>query len=244
MSLASGRRRTLIVVPTYNERDNVERVAAEFLTPVEGTEILFVDDASPDGTGALIDSIAARDDRVHVLHRAGKLGLGTAYIEGFRWALARSFGLVVEMDADFSHDPRYLPSIVRLAEDGADLVVGSRYVEGGGTINWGLGRQFISRAGGRYARMVLGFDVTDPTSGFVCYRRETLERLDLDAIRSNGYGFQIEMKYRAHRAGLRIVEVPIVFEDRRVGQSKMSGAIVAEALWMVWRLRLGRRHMQ
>ena len=240
MSSPDVSHRALIVVPTYNERENVERVASEFLAPVEGAELLFVDDASPDGTGALLDQIAAREPRVHVLHRAGKLGLGTAYLDGFRWALARRYRLVIEMDADFSHDPRFLPRMVELAEGGADLVVGSRYVEGGGTINWGLGRQLISRAGGSYARMVLGFGVSDPTSGFLCYRRETLEKVDLDAVHSNGYGFQIEMKYRVHRAGLRIVETPIVFEDRRVGQSKMSGGIVAEALWMVWKLRFGR----
>jgi dolichol-phosphate mannosyltransferase len=233
-------RRAVIIVPTFNERDNVEQVAAEFLAPVEGAELLFVDDASPDGTGAIIDAIAARDPRVHALHRPSKLGLGTAYLDGFRWALERGYRLVVEMDADFSHDPRHLPRLIELAEGGADLVIGSRYVDGGGTINWGLGRQLISRAGGRYARTVLGLDITDPTSGFVCYRRQTLERIDLAAVRSNGYGFQIEMKYRVHVAGMRIVETPIIFEDRRVGQSKMSGAIVAEALWMVWRLRLSR----
>ncbi|HTE56118.1 MAG TPA: polyprenol monophosphomannose synthase [Kofleriaceae bacterium] len=233
-------RRALIVVPTYNERDNVERVAAEFLAPVAGAELLFVDDASPDGTGELLDRIVAGDPRVHVLHRAGKLGLGTAYLDGFRWALARDYRLVIEMDADFSHHPRFLPRMVELAEAGADLVVGSRYVEGGGTINWGVRRQLISRAGGQYARLVLGFDIGDPTSGFLCYRRETLERIDLASVRSNGYGFQIEMKYRVHRAGMRIEEFPIVFEDRRVGQSKMSGGIVAEALWMVWKLRLGK----
>jgi len=232
--------RVLLIVPTYNERDNVERVAREFLAPVPGSELLFVDDASPDGTGELLDHIAARDPRVHVLHRAGKLGLGTAYVEGFRWALGRGYDLIGEMDADFSHDPRYLPRMVELAAGGADVVVGSRYVEGGGTINWGIGRQIISRAGGRYARTVLGLDVRDMTSGFVLYRRGALERIPLDAVQSNGYSFQIEMKYRAHREGLRIVEVPIVFEDRRVGQSKMSRAIVAEALWIVWRLRLGR----
>ena len=232
--------RPLLIVPTYNEVDNVARVAAEFLAPVRGSELLFVDDASPDGTGALIDRICGEDSRVHVLHRAGKLGLGTAYLDGFRWALARDYPLIVEMDADFSHDPRYLPEIVAAAEAGADVVVGSRYIGGGGTRNWGVGRRLISRAGGRYARTVLGVDVRDMTAGFVCYRREALERLDLAAIKSNGYSFQIEMKYRAHRAGLRIVEVPIVFEDRRVGQSKMSRAIVAEALWMVWKLRLGR----
>ena len=231
--------RTLLIVPTYNEVDNVARVADEFLAPLAESELLFVDDASPDGTGALIDRIRAANPRVHVLHRAGKLGLGTAYLEGFRWALARDYQLVVEMDADFSHDPRYLPELVAAAEAGADVAVGSRYVGGGGTRNWGLGRRLISKAGGRYARTVLGLDVRDMTAGFVCYRREALEAIDLAAIRSNGYSFQIEMKYRAHRAGLRIVEVPIVFEDRRVGQSKMSRAIVAEALWMVWKLRLG-----
>lgn len=231
--------RPLLIVPTYNEVDNVARVAAEFLAPVPGSELLFVDDASPDGTGSLIDRICAEDPRVHVLHRAGKLGLGTAYLDGFRWALARDYPLVVEMDADFSHDPRYLPALLAAIDAGADVAVGSRYVEGGGTRNWGLGRRLISRAGGRYARTVLGLDVRDMTAGFVCYRREALERIDLDAIKSNGYSFQIEMKYRAHLAGLRIAEVPIVFEDRRVGQSKMSRAIVAEALWMVWKLRLG-----
>lgn len=231
--------RPLLIVPTYNEVDNVSRVAAEFLAPVPGSELLFVDDASPDGTGSLIDRLRADDPRVHVLHRAGKLGLGTAYLDGFRWALARDYPLVVEMDADFSHDPRYLPDLLAAIDAGADLAVGSRYVEGGGTRNWGLGRRLISRAGGRYARTVLGLDVRDMTAGFVCYRREALERIDLDAIKSNGYSFQIEMKYRAHLAGLRIAEVPIVFEDRRVGQSKMSRAIVAEALWMVWKLRLG-----
>ena len=232
--------RTLLIVPTYNEVENVARVADEFLAPLPDSELLFVDDASPDGTGALIDRIRGDDPRVHVLHRAGKLGLGTAYLDGFRWALARDYRLVVEMDADFSHDPRHLPQLVSAIDAGADLAVGSRYVEGGGTRNWGLGRRLISRAGGRYARTVLGVDVRDMTAGFVCYRREALERIDLAAIKSNGYSFQIEMKYRAHRAGLRIVEVPIVFEDRRVGQSKMSRAIVAEALWMVWKLRLGR----
>ena len=237
---AAPSRDLLIIVPTFNERDNVERVASEFLAPVDGAELLFVDDASPDGTGEIIDQIVARDPRVHVLHRTGKLGLGTAYLEGFRWALDRGYRLVAEMDADFSHDPRYLPALVELARTGADVAVGSRYVEGGGTINWGIGRQAISRAGGRYARTVLGLDVRDLTSGFVVYRREALERLDLDQVRSNGYSFQIEMKYRAHLAGLRIAEVPIVFEDRRVGQSKMSRAIVMEALWMVWKLRLRR----
>jgi dolichol-phosphate mannosyltransferase len=229
--------RALIIVPTYNERDNVAEVAARFLAPIPDSEILFVDDCSPDGTGELIDELRANEPRIHALHREGKLGLGTAYLDGFRWALDRYYDYIFEMDADFSHDPRYLPDMLRLAVDGADMVVGSRYVEGGGTVNWGLGRRLISRAGGLYARAVLGVGIKDLTSGFVCYRRQSLERIDLDAIHSNGYSFQIEMKYRILRAGLDIVELPIVFEDRRVGQSKMSADIFLEAMWMVWKLR-------
>lgn len=232
--------RVLIVVPTYNERDNVERVVAEFLAALPACELLFVDDASPDGTGEVLDAMAGESPRVHVLHRAGKLGLGTAYIEGFQWGLARGYDYLMEMDADFSHDPRYIPALVGAAREGADMAVGSRYVEGGGTVNWGVGRQLISRFGGFYARSVLGVPVRDMTAGFVCYRRETLERIDLGSVRSNGYSFQIEMKYRVLRAGMHITEVPIVFVDRRVGESKMSRAIVAEALVMCWRLRLGR----
>lgn len=232
--------RVLIIVPTYNERDNVEHVAAAFLEPLPNAELLFVDDASPDGTGELLDRLCADAPRLHVLHRPGKLGLGTAYLDGFAWGLERGFDYLVEMDADFSHDPQYLPALVGACEDGADMAVGSRYIEGGGTINWGLGRQFVSRAGGLYARTILGVPVRDLTSGFVCYRREALERIDLSAVRSNGYSFQIEMKYRAIEAGMTLREIPIVFEDRRVGQSKMSRAIFVEALFMVWKLRLGR----
>ena len=234
------KRPALIIVPTYNERDNVEEVVARFLEPVDGSELLFVDDNSPDGTGELLDSIADKNPRVHVMHREGKLGLGTAYIDGFRWALDRDYGYVLEMDADFSHDPKYLPEMVARAAEGADLVVGSRWVSGGGTLNWGVGRQLISRAGSLYARTVLGVGIRDLTSGFACFRRETLEALDLDLVKSNGYSFQIEMKYRVLRGGMRIEEVPIVFEDRRVGQSKMSRAIFAEALGMVWKLRFGK----
>ena len=229
--------RALIIVPTYNERENVAAVARAFLEPLPDSELLFVDDCSPDGTGAVIDELAAGDERIHVIHREGKLGLGTAYLAGFRWALSRYYDYVVEMDADFSHDPAYLPEMIRLAADGADMVVGSRYVSGGGTRNWGLGRRLISRAGGLYARTILGVGVHDLTSGFVCYRRQTLERLDLEAVDSNGYSFQIEMKYRVIKAGMSIVEMPIVFEDRRVGQSKMSPDIFVEAMWMVWKLR-------
>ncbi|MBX3160032.1 MAG: polyprenol monophosphomannose synthase [Deltaproteobacteria bacterium] len=232
---------SLIVVPTYNERDNVRTVAARFLAALPGTELLFVDDNSPDGTGALLDELAAADGRIHVMHRAGKLGLGTAYLEGFAWGMARGYDYLFEMDADGSHDPQYLPQMLALAEDGADAVIGSRYVPGGGTENWGLGRRLISKGGSLYARTVLGIDVRDVTAGFICWRRTALEALDLGAITSNGYSFQIEMKYRALQAGLRLVETPIVFVDRRVGQSKMSRAIFAEALVKVWALRFSRR---
>jgi dolichol-phosphate mannosyltransferase len=235
-----GSNRVLIIVPTYNERENVARVVDEFLAPVPEAELLFVDDASPDGTGPLLDEIAAANPRVHVMHRAGKLGLGTAYLEGFRWGLERGYDYLMEMDADFSHDPEYLPAMVGAARDGADMVVGSRYAPGGGTENWGLGRRMLSQFGGLYARAVLGVGVRDMTAGFICYRRATLESIDLDAVRSNGYSFQIEMKYRVLRAGLRIVEVPIVFVDRAVGESKMSGAIAREAIVMCWKLRFSK----
>jgi dolichol-phosphate mannosyltransferase len=227
----------LIIVPTYNEAENVRDIAARLLAALPVAELLVVDDNSPDGTGAILDEMAARDPRVHVLHRAGKLGLGTAYLEGFAWGLARGYAYLFEMDADGSHDPLHLPTMLALAEDGADVVVGSRYVPGGATPNWGLGRRVLSRGGGIYARLVLGIDVRDPTAGFVCWRRHALEALDLGAISSNGYSFQIEMKYRAAQAGLSIVETPIVFCDRRVGQSKMSRGIVVEALGKVWALR-------
>ena len=231
---------SLIVVPTYNERDNVRGVAAQFLAALPGTELLFVDDNSPDGTGAILDELAAADPRIHVMHRAGKLGLGTAYVEGFGWGLARGYDYLFEMDADGSHDPKYLPTMLALAEDGADVVIGSRYVPGGGTENWSLGRKVISRGGGLYARTVLGIDVQDVTAGFICWRRAALEAIELSSVSSNGYSFQIEMKYRAHQKGLRLVETPIMFVDRRVGQSKMSRAIVAEALLKVWALRFRR----
>ncbi len=232
--------RVLIVVPTYNERDNVDEVVRQFLTPVPEAELLFVDDNSPDGTGARLDELATGNPRVHVLHRPGKLGLGTAYLDGFAWGLARDYAYLFEMDADFSHDPSYLPAMIARARAGADVVIGSRYVAGGGTRNWGVGRKLLSRGGSLYARTVLGVKIRDVTAGFICYRRAALEALDLAAIKSNGYSFQIEMKYRALAAGLKVAEVPIVFVDRRVGKSKMSRAIFAEALTMVWKLRLGR----
>jgi dolichol-phosphate mannosyltransferase len=230
----------LIVVPTYNERDNVRGIAERLLAALPGTELLFVDDNSPDGTGGLLDELARAQPRLHVMHRAGKLGLGTAYIEGFGWGLARGFDYLFEMDADGSHDPKYLPQMLALAEDGADVVVGSRYVPGGGTENWGTGRKLLSRGGSLYARTILGVELRDVTAGFICWRRSALEAIDLSTITSNGYSFQIEMKYRALNKNLRVVETPIVFVDRRVGQSKMSRAIFVEALLKVWELRFRR----
>jgi dolichol-phosphate mannosyltransferase len=202
-----------------------------------GVHLLVVDDASPDGTGALADSIAAADDRVHVLHRPGKLGLGTAYVEGFHHALERGYDVVFEMDADFSHDPAYLPSFLDAIAGGADVVVGSRNVRGGGVEGWGLGRHVLSKGGSLYARTILGVGVHDLTTGFKAYTRRAIEVLDPNTIRSNGYSFQIETTYRALRKGLRVVEVPILFVDRRAGRSKMSRRIFAEAIAEVWRLR-------
>jgi dolichol-phosphate mannosyltransferase len=232
--------KALIIVPTYNEAENVRGIAERLLEALPPADVLFVDDNSPDGTGAMLDEMAVANPRVHVMHRAGKLGLGTAYIEGFAWGLSREYQYLFEMDADGSHDPKYLPQMLALAEDGADVVVGSRNVPGGGTVNWGIGRKLLSKGGSFYARTILGIDVRDVTAGFVCWRRHVLEQLDLTGIDSNGYSFQIEMKYRALQNGFRIVETPIIFEDRRVGQSKMSRAIVAEALLKVWALRFRR----
>jgi dolichol-phosphate mannosyltransferase len=232
--------KALIIVPTYNEAENVRSIVADLLAALPQADVLVVDDNSPDGTGAIVDEMAGENRRIHALHRAGKLGLGTAYVEGFRWGLARDYEYLFEMDADGSHDPKYLPQMFALAEDGADAVVGSRNVPGGGTVNWGYGRKLLSRGGSFYARTILGIDVRDVTAGFVCWRRHVLEALNLDGIDSNGYSFQIEMKYRALQQGFRIVETPIIFVDRRVGKSKMSRAIVAEALLKVWALRFRR----
>jgi dolichol-phosphate mannosyltransferase len=200
--------------------------------------VLVVDDGSPDGTGQIAAAMAERSDgRVHVLHRAGKLGLGTAYVAGFRWALARDYALVFEMDADFSHDPAHLRDFLAAA-DGADVVLGSRYQYGKVTVvNWPISRLILSYAANVYARAVTGLPVFDATGGFKCFRRDVLASLDLDDVRSNGYAFQIEMSFRAWRRGFRLTEMPIVFVDRTEGQSKMSGRIVREAVWMVWRLR-------
>jgi len=219
----------------------VREIAGRLLAALPETELLFVDDNSPDGTGALLDELAAAQPRLHVMHRTGKLGLGTAYLEGFGWGLARGFDYLFEMDADGSHDPKYLPQMLALAQDGADVVVGSRYVPGGGTENWGLGRKLLSRGGSLYARTVLCVELRDVTAGFICWRRAALEAIDLSTITSNGYSFQIEMKYRALQNHLRVVETPIVFVDRRVGQSKMSRTIFLEALLKVWGLRFRHR---
>jgi dolichol-phosphate mannosyltransferase len=229
----------LVIVPTYNERENIEPLTQQVFEQLPDAHILVVDDASPDGTGQLVDELAERDPRIAVLHRAGKLGLGTAYIAGFKYGLERDYQYLFEMDADFSHDPRFLVDLLGRARTDADLALGSRYIEGGGTVNWGLFRQAISRGGNMYARAILGTKVTDMTGGFKCFRRQVLEAIDLDSIRSEGYSFQIEMTYRALQRGFKVSEVPIIFADRRVGQSKMSKAIVAEAMWMVWRIRLG-----
>ncbi|HMU38057.1 MAG TPA: polyprenol monophosphomannose synthase [Pseudomonadota bacterium] len=228
---------TLIIVPTYNERENLPGLCKQVLAALPCADLLIVDDNSPDGTGKLADELAAQNPRISVLHRSGKLGLGTAYIAGFRHALSKHYAYVFEMDADFSHDPAYLPALLAAAQDGAGVVIGSRRVPGGGTENWSLVRKLISAGGSLYARTILGLSVRDLTSGFKCFRRETLEAIDLDAVRSNGYGFQIEMTYRAVRKGFSVAEVPIIFIDRRAGQSKMSGKIFAEAMGMVWHLR-------
>ena len=227
----------LVCIPTYNERENLEGIVEAVLAADARTEVLVVDDNSPDRTGDLADALAAREPRVHVLHRARKEGLGRAYLAAFAWALARPYAFVLEMDADWSHPPRYLPELLDRAEAGADLVLGSRYVPGGGTVNWGWLRRFISRGGSLYARTVLGLGVRDLTGGFKCFRRRVLESIHLAAVHSTGYAFQIELTYRTLRNGFRVEEIPIVFEDRRVGQSKMSRRIVVEALTMVWKLR-------
>ena len=230
----------LIIIPTYNEKENLGPLLEAIYEIRPDIHVLVVDDNSPDGTGQLVAEWAEApqyEGRLFLLRRAGKLGLGTAYIAGFRWALARSYRRILEMDADFSHNPRYLPDLLAAAEE-ADLVLGSRYVPGGGVKNWGFWRRFLSRGGSLYARVLLGLPYQDLTGGFKCFRREVLETLDLGAIRSNGYSFQIELTYRAHCKGFKIKEVPIVFEDREVGKSKMSKHIFLEAVLMVWKLRM------
>ncbi len=233
-----------LVLPTYNEAENIEAfVAAARAKLPASAQLLIVDDSSPDGTGAIAARLAARHENVGVLHRRAKEGLGPAYIAGFRRALAGGAGLVLEMDSDFSHDPAYLPRLLDAAQR-ADVVLGSRYVAGGGVSDWGPLRKAISRGGSAYAKLVLGVDVEDMTGGFKCFRREVLETIDFDSIQARGYAFQVEMTYRAIQAGFRVVEVPIVFRDRQAGTSKMDRAIVAEAVWRVPLLRFGRRRAE
>jgi dolichol-phosphate mannosyltransferase len=230
-----------LILPTYNEADNVEDLVAAVRDHLPASRrVLVVDDSSPDGTGLIADRLAAEHDDVEVLHRLRKEGLGPAYIAGFRRALAAGAELILEMDSDFSHDPAYLPRMLDAARN-ADLVIGSRYVPGGGVTEWGPVRRAISRGGSAYSRIVLGVDIHDLTGGFKCFRREVLEAIDLEDVTSRGYAFQVEVTYRAVRAGFRVVEVPIVFRERRVGASKMSRGIVAEAVWRVPALRLRRR---
>lgn len=230
--------RTLLVIPTYNEIDNLRPLTTDVLAiaPKE-LEILIVDDGSPDGTGTLADTLVAENPRVHVIHRKGKLGLGTAYVAGFRWGLKEGFDAMVEMDADFSHHPKYLPQMLENLKTW-DVVIGSRYVEGGGTLNWGLGRKILSRGGSVYSRMILGAPIRDFTGGFNGWRRQVLQAVELDTLKSDGYSFQIELKYRAFLKGFKITEFPIIFEDRKVGTSKMNKRIVFEALRRVWEFRL------
>jgi dolichol-phosphate mannosyltransferase len=235
-----------LILPTYDEAENIEAIllaAGEVLATAapDGFRVLVVDDGSPDGTGRIVDRMAGEHAWVEVLHRTEKNGIGPAYLAGFRHALDHGAGYVMEMDSDFSHDPADLARLLAAVRDGADLALGSRYVPGGGVTDWGLLRRFVSEGGSTYARWILGLRVRDLTGGFKCFRREVLEEIHFDGVRSQGYAFQVELTYRAARAGFRIVEVPIVFKDRQQGQSKMSWRIAAEAMWLVPLLRFGRQ---
>jgi dolichol-phosphate mannosyltransferase len=241
VSQPTSRRPACLVLPTYNEAGNIEKLVEAALGKLPASaRVLIVDDSSPDGTGEIADRLAARHESVAVIHRPRKEGLGPAYIAGFRRALADGAGLILEMDSDFSHDPAYLPRLLEAAGR-ADLVIGSRYVPGGGVSDWGALRRGISRGGSAYARLVLGLEVRDLTGGFKCFRRELLEAIGLDSIQSRGYAFQVETTYRAIRRGYRVVEVPIVFRDRQVGSSKMGRSIVTEAIWRTPLMRLTER---
>ena len=233
----------IVLIPTYNERENITSIVQEVVRTAP-VDVLIIDDNSPDGTGQVADAMAEADRRIHVLHREGKQGLGKAYLAGFRWALAKPYKYIFEMDADFSHQPRYLPAFLEAIRS-ADIVLGSRYVDGGGTVNWGILRQIISRGGSLYARTILnaGFppgklQIRDLTGGFKCFRREVLEALDLDSVQSTGYAFQIELTYRAYRKGFIIKEIPIIFYEREAGRSKMSHKIVVEAMARVPEIRI------
>lgn len=229
--------RGLVVVPTYNERENLPTIVPRILATDERLDVLVVDDGSPDGTGAIADAMASTEPRIHVLHRTAKQGLGRAYLAGFRWALERDYQWIFEMDADFSHDPKYLGDFLDAAEQ-ADLVLGSRYARGVNVINWPMSRLLLSWFANKYVRWITGLPLTDATGGFKCFRRKVLEAIPLDRVQSNGYAFQIEMSYRAWKKGFRLAEIPIVFVDRVEGTSKMNKRIVREAVWMVWWLRI------
>lgn len=241
--------RTLVIIPTYNERDNLQPIVDAVLAQSAEVDVLVVDDNSPDGTGKLADEISRTNPRVHVIHREGKLGLGTAYVAGFRWGLTRDYELLMEMDADFSHDPKAISSFLESAREN-DLVLGTRYKGGVRVVDWPLSRLLLSTTAAKYVHLVTGLPVTDPTGGYKCFHRRVLEAIDLDDIHSNGYSFQIEMSYKAWMMGFRIGEVPITFVDRKQGQSKISHGIVSEAMWVVWKLaasnwfRRSPRHRQ
>lgn len=230
--------KAIVVIPTYNECDNIVRLSAEILSQHPSLELLFVDDNSPDGTGRIADELAAGNERISVLHRPGKLGLGSAYREGFKVALQRGADLLIEMDADFSHDPSVLPLFLERSAT-CDLVIGSRYLNGVSVVNWPLRRLMLSYFASVYTRVITGLPLKDCTSGFKCFRRSAVESIDLDSVMSDGYSFQIEMNYRCMEKGFRIAEIPIIFIDRRAGSSKMSRKIVREAVVMVWKLKLG-----
>ena len=233
----SDEKRALIIFPTYNEAENIEKIVAAVLPKDPRINVLIVDDSSPDGTGDIADKLAANNQRVQVLHRDKKEGLGRAYIAGFKWAIERGFDYIFEMDADFSHDPKYLPDFLREIEH-HDVVLGSRYISGVNVINWPMARLLLSYYANMYTRMVAGLQIRDATGGFKCFRKEVLQAIDLDAVQASGYMFQIEMSMRALHKGFKIKEIPIVFVDRMAGQSKMSKKIMREAMWMVWWLRI------
>ncbi len=230
-----GMKGALVIIPTYDEKENVRQIAEAVRKVAPEANVLFVDDNSPDGTGAVADEMAAADSHIHVLHNEKKGGLGRAYIAGFKWALERDYGYMFEMDADFSHDPAEIPNFLKAAEN-ADLILGSRYIGGIRIVNWPLSRLMLSKGAATYVRVVTGLPVTDPTGGFKCFRREVLEAVNLDSVMSNGYAFQIEMTHKVWRKGFRVLEIPITFEDRRSGYSKMASSICSEAFWLVWKL--------
>ena len=229
--------KALVVIPTYNEKENIEKIVSQVLEQDRRLETLIVDDNSPDGTGEIADRLASENPRIHVMHRKGKLGLGSAYRDGFKYSVKQGYDLTFEMDADFSHDPKYLPAFLEAAKEN-DLVLGSRYVSGINVVNWPMTRLLLSYGASFYTRVITGLPVKDPTGGFKCFRREVLEALDIDRVQSDGYSFQIEVSFKVWRKGFKIKEIPIIFVDRHSGTSKMSNKIVFEAVWMVWWLKI------